>query len=159
MCCLYLYQMWYDVQHFYLSLHQMWYSLQHFCLSLSQMCDYLQHFYLSLNQMYYYLQLMYPGDENVSVSLFVNMASPINVSHGTKTVSTSLFFNTVRISDKKFTCAAVNHATSQFAHKKKLTAQWFGPVAGLPAVNWNSLTSLQFCPSKPCNLAVRFKKS
>ena len=122
-------------------------------------CDYLQHFYLSLNQMHYYLQLMYPGDENVSVSLFVNMASPINVSHGTKTVSTSLFFNTVRISDKKFTCAAVNHATSQFAHKKKLTAQWFGPVAGLPAVNWNSLTSLQFCPSKPCNLAVRFKKS
>ena len=68
------------------------------------------------------------------------------------------FFNTVRISDKKFTCAAVNHATSQFAHKKKLAAQWFGPVAGLPAVNWNSLTSLQFCPSKPCNLAVQFKK-
>ena len=67
-----------------------------------------------------------------------------------KTVSVSLFFNTVRISDKKFTCAAGNHATSQFAHKKKLTAQWFGPVVGLPAVNWNSLkslTSLQFCPS------------
>ena len=84
MCCLYLYQMWYDLQHFYLSLHQMWYSLQHFYLSLSQMCDYLQHFYLSLYQMYYYLQLMYPGDKNVSVSLFVNMASPINVSHGTK---------------------------------------------------------------------------
>ena len=63
MCCLYLYQMWYDLQHFYLALHQMWYSLQHFYLSLSQMCDYLQHFYLNLYQTYYYFQLMNPGGE------------------------------------------------------------------------------------------------
>ena len=71
--------------------------------------------------------LCIPGTKNVSVSLFVNMASPINVSHGTKTVSTSLFFNTVRISDKKFTCAAVNHATSQFAHKKKANCSMVWP--------------------------------
>ena len=102
--------------------------------------------------------LWIPGTKNVSVSLFVNMALPIYVSHVTKIVSISLFFNTIRISDKKFTCAAGNHATSQFTHKKKLTAQSFGPMVGLPVVNWSSCTSLQLCPSKPCNLVARFKK-